>query len=514
MSNYFVHKRLYVKSLETNNINTAKRYAKMLLDKFNYIRHSISMKIEETLLKQLVFDFTNAKLEETEDDLYSISNPEDTTFALLIEDHIKNYQSAYENDTYSLVEPEAREILNSLKLDYDDEDFDKISVLLLRSHINNLKKISKKIDYDKYKEPRAEKIIVTAPPPKVQSKEVETKKYFLKDTHSKFVEHSENVNHWSIDTINKHISAVQLLVMYFDSKATMLEVKNETTTDNINIYNLDIREFSTLVSLLRKIPTKYRGKNIYNPLTLKEIVKFTEENLFSTRNANKYIDAINEFLRYCKKYSYTNQLIELDKLKLTKLEMINLKKETYSNEELGKIYNYALNSTNQESKYILLIAILQGFRISETTRLLKSDILVIDKLHCFQIDITDEKDTKNLNSIRIVPMHQHLIKQGFLEYVKNMKDSDEIFEITSENFSRNFTDINRENITTNPKRTLHRIRANFIDKLLQSDVRVEHIAALAGHSNEFKITLQDYGNKINAGLLNKAMKKVEYDFFM
>ena len=507
MSKYFIHKRLYVKSLETNNVNTAKRYVKILLNKFNYIRHSINMNIEESLLKKLVIDFTETKLEETENDLYSIRKPEDTTFALLIENTISSYQSAYETDKFDIVESEAKEILDTLKVDFDDEDFKKVSTLLLQSHINNLKIISKKIDTGIYRNPR----IVNS---KISEPSKSTKKYFLKDIHKKFVEHTKQTQSWKTDTLNKHKTTLQLLVLYFDNRATLTEVKNETTKDSINIYDLDIRDFSTLVSILRKIPAKYRGKNIYNPLTLKEIIKFTEEELFSTRNSNKYIDTINEFLRYAKKYGYTKQLIELDKLKLTNMERIKLKKETYSYKELAKIYNYALNSENQETKFILLIAILQGFRISETTRLLKSDVLKIHGIYCFRIDITDEKDTKNLNSIRTVPMHKHLIKCGFLDYINNMEDSDEIFKISNNSFVRFFSDENKKYITTNPKRTLHRIRANYIDILLQSDVRIEHIASLAGHSSEFKITAEDYANKINVKLLNQAMKKVKYNFFI
>jgi hypothetical protein len=90
------------------------------------------MNIEETVLKELVIDFTDTKLEETEDDLYSISNPEDTIFALLIEDTIKSFQSAYENDTFDMVETEAKEILDTLKVNYDDKDFEKISLWRIR----------------------------------------------------------------------------------------------------------------------------------------------------------------------------------------------------------------------------------------------------------------------------------------------------------------------------------------------------------------------------------------------
>ena len=51
MSKYFTNKKLYVKSLETKNLNIAKRYVRILSHKFDYIRHSISMNIEESLFK-------------------------------------------------------------------------------------------------------------------------------------------------------------------------------------------------------------------------------------------------------------------------------------------------------------------------------------------------------------------------------------------------------------------------------------------------------------------------------
>jgi len=235
------------------------------------------------------------------------------------------------------------------------------------------------------------------------------------------------------------------------------------------------------------------------------------KNLMSISTKKRYIQFTNKFF----KHLYNNDLIkisiEIEQYKEKLEDKIIKKKENYSIEELGKWYKWALSIDDLNLKWITLLAIFNGFGTSEMTRLEKHNILKVEGIWCVQIEFTETKKTKNLNRIRVIPLHIKLIELGFLDYIDSLNNGF-VFTIDNKQFSRKMTDINRNFVTTNPKRTFHRLRANFINMLVQSGERAEYVAAVVGQSQEFKITLEDYSDKINVKLLSKTLKKIDYKF--
>ena len=74
-----------------------------------------------------------------------------------------------------------------------------------------------------------------------------------------------------------------------------------------------------------------------------------------------------------------------------------------------------------------LIGLYSGMRLEEICQLYCEDIVEKNSIWCFDInqnpskDGTVDKQLKNLNAVRLVPIHDRLRELGFLEHVQKMK---------------------------------------------------------------------------------------------
>ena len=57
-----------------------------------------------------------------------------------------------------------------------------------------------------------------------------------------------------------------------------------------------------------------------------------------------------------------------------------------------------------------------GARVNEFSQLRKKDVQQVDGI--WTVRITPEAGTVKTNEARVVPLHEHLIQQGFLDMVK------------------------------------------------------------------------------------------------
>ncbi|AHJ12255.1 DUF6538 domain-containing protein [Sulfurospirillum multivorans] len=152
LKKFFQNKVLYIRTLSTKSKTLALKYAKILNQKFNAIKEVYFMSFDINLIHQLVEEFHNTLLEDTEKDLYSIKNPEDTLFALGLEDNIKQLQNEYEDGIYD--KNEIQTILNKISYKPNNDEINEIGKILLSSKINHLKTINNKIDNSYYNKPK------------------------------------------------------------------------------------------------------------------------------------------------------------------------------------------------------------------------------------------------------------------------------------------------------------------------------------------------------------------------
>ena len=137
---FFQNKKLYIRTLSTKSKTLALKYAKLLNNKFSAIKEVYSMSFDINLIYQLVEEFHNTQLELTENDLRNTPKPEDTLFAILLEDSIEQLQHNYQNNIFD--SEEIQIILNKLHYKPNNEEITQIGKILLDSKINHLKAIN------------------------------------------------------------------------------------------------------------------------------------------------------------------------------------------------------------------------------------------------------------------------------------------------------------------------------------------------------------------------------------
>lgn len=187
--------------------------------------------------------------------------------------------------------------------------------------------------------------------------------------------------------------------------------------------------------------------------------------------------------------------------------------EPFSQKELEAIFHDPLYVPFlDESDYYWLpwMGLHTGARIEELANLDLANIKEDEGIHYFDI-----RKGKNANSIRRVPIHENLIKAGFLDYVERQrsKNSTLLFPHLisgkngySKNMSRRFGQYLDKLGIKSPQKVFHSFRSTFITKMTEANVHPAMLMALVGHYDQAKVDLssphfQNYqGSKLLSAL--------------
>ena len=480
---FFQNKTLYIRTLSTKSKNLALKYAKLLNNKFNAIKEVYNMSFDINLICQLVEEFHNTQLELTEIDLRNTPKPEDTLFALMLEDNIEQLQHNYQNNIFDSEEIEI--ILNKLQYKPNNEEITQIGKILLDSKINHLKAINDNLNkglYNKARKVSFDNKITTIKENIQEVEEINT----IASTFDKYIQYQSKQDNWSNDTLQLNIRVFKLLNMYFKDKSL-----KDIRFDDL----IDFRD------TLLEVPLAYTTKNFFKDKDLEFIISNNDDfETLSNDTVNRYIIRTNQYLNYMYKLDY----ITKKDFKIPKLSSNSKKRENYTNEEIQKISTLMENDT-LENKFITRVATYQGMRLKEITQLKKEDIITINNISCISINTNEDKTTKTIKSIRTIPIHPKLIELGFLDFVKSKENN--LFNINNKDFSSYYRK-NYKNLI-NPSKTFYSLRHSFIDALKQSDQNIEHIQAFVGHSHNAKTTF-GYGSPLNTKLLKGLLEHINY----
>ncbi|WP_171391416.1 site-specific integrase, partial [Vibrio mediterranei] len=168
------------------------------------------------------------------------------------------------------------------------------------------------------------------------------------------------------------------------------------------------------------------------------------------------------------------------------------------------------------------LLLLSGARPSEICQLKLSDIQCQRGIHYFSINDSDEeKSVKNVHSLRQVPIHNTLIKLGFLDYVSSRKarGHTQLFSYVPAN---QFDDWSKSycskmgkyqtaiGMKAGQRPTAYGFRHTFIDELKQQGVPEHVTAQIVGHSNN-SMTYGRYGKRLSLSKLAKVVNKIHYN---
>ena len=344
----------------------------------------------------------------------------------------------------------------------------------------------------------------------------------LKSAFENYVSNTSISNNWSDSTFGLVRHVGKLMFMKFGDGLDIKKIKRD---DLLNFRNV-----------LLQLPTKLSQNSLYKDKNLDEIIALAKDRpKISKSTIKKYIVRVSEFFKYCYDSDYIDKNPAIDlQININQDDVTNKNPYEDSNvnallDIVSKIRSSGDTKSQRISKdelfFVTHIAAYSGMRLNEIIQLNTDDIVEKYNIVYFslntKIDVKTgkSKTLKTRNSVRIVPIHSKLSSIGLFEFIESKKKlakkcgkAVRLFNCDNKDFSEYFRKkINTQVIKDSDKtRTFHSFRHTFINKLIQSGQRVEHIAALVGHEQQYKITMNTYGEPVTPKILKDLVEEVNF----
>ncbi|ENO8810600.1 site-specific integrase [Photobacterium damselae] len=239
----------------------------------------------------------------------------------------------------------------------------------------------------------------------------------------------------------------------------------------------------------------------YKPLKGLNGFKLVETNLLlrkpypfiSDSTLEGYIHNFSSFLSWAKSHNHISDNVFYKLIKKKKFE--ERKRFPFNKTQLANIFSMEdyqkHNYLHPYYYWIPLILNLNGPRLNEVSQLYVEDIKSVDGIDCFHFHkMFDGQRIKNKSSIRVVPIHEDLIKKGFLTFVKSKKSGRLFPELPlvkgyySHNVSKWFSR-RRKKLGLGKGFDAHSFRHNFINELKHKGCPKEMIECIVGHTDNY-----------------------------
>ena len=438
---------------------------------------------------------------ELSDDLkFGYGNLNDPTFG----GQVKLYNAdEYEDKGIVLSNIEAKDLASNDTSDASDMTFNEAINFFQKLFSNRAKSLRCKLDSSTKNESKAD--LVT-----------------LKSAFENYVSNTSISNNWSDSTFGLVRHVGRLMSMKFGDELDIKKIKRD--------------ELLNFRNILLQLPTKLSQNSLYKDKSLDEIIALAKDKpKISKSTIKKYIVRVSEFFKYCYDSDYIDKNPAIDlQINLNQDDVTN--KNPYEDSDVNalldivsKIRSNGDTKSQRISKdelfFVTHIAAYSGMRLNEIIQLNTDDIVEKYNIVCFSLNTKVDvktgksKTLKTRNSVRIVPIHSKLNSIGLFEFIESKKKlakqcgkAARLFNCNNKDFSEYFRKkVNTQVIKDGDKtRTFHSFRHTFINKLIQSGQRVEHIAALVGHEQQYKITMNTYGEPVTPKILKDLVEEVNF----
>ncbi|EHY8549380.1 TPA: tyrosine-type recombinase/integrase [Vibrio parahaemolyticus] len=228
----------------------------------------------------------------------------------------------------------------------------------------------------------------------------------------------------------------------------------------------------------------------------------------SHKTLRDYFAAIKQFMNWC----VVQELIGSNPfahVKLpTKSTSSHSQRQRWGEKELTRLFSSrAFQEQDLSFQWASKIMVLHGCRPSEACQLRVADIHIDGSIPIISFtDSGEQQHLKNASSKRQVPIHQRLLKSGFLDYVKERQQHKKIqlFDFIPRgkdaDWSKDFRDTMGDVLTAcgfkaGSRPTAYSFRHTFVDELKQANVEEHIVAQIVGHKNA-SMTYGHYGKQL------------------
>ncbi|MDO6476390.1 site-specific integrase [Alteromonas sp. 1_MG-2023] len=308
----------------------------------------------------------------------------------------------------------------------------------------------------------------------------------------------------------------------------------KTHTTNLAIYKicieiigdiyadeLDYRHANIVVDTLQLLPPNRNKNKDFKDKSIDELLKMKSEDKYTpmkAQNVNKYLERLSEAFEWC----YRRKYIEENYFKGFKVKDKNQKikqselRDRFNDDEINTIISneiYTLNPARTFYYWLPLLGLYTGARLQEVSQLRLSDIRQNKRIWYFDINEINEnneqKQLKTINSRRKIPIHKDLIRLGFIEYYRHLKELYNNEQLTidlifpdlirgrdgwghnpAKWFSRHLTTLGIKK----KGKSFHSFRHTFADSLKQNLAPTNVVEELLGHSHN-SLSLDEYGKE-------------------
>ena len=288
---------------------------------------------------------------------------------------------------------------------------------------------------------------------------------------------------------------------YHDTHKLAISVLGDVAIDSLT--HEDGRNF---VEVLKKLPVN-RSKS-YSRLTIEQLLQLQHTQTLSHKTILKHTERVSALFNWAINQGYTSQNVFRGKLEpIRKTEVVD---KHFTDQELNLILGDALKSEslarNKPERYwVTLLSAYSGARLNEVCQLNVSDIQKTDGIWTLNLNAdSEDKSIKTEAGNRSVPLHPKILKLGFLNYVTQIKTSNQqkLFPNLKKMMSTSYgTMISRwfarylKKLGIKKKgKNFHSFRHPVVNKLTSKKVYEPFIKELIGHSHG-SITMDVYGGK-------------------
>ena len=201
-------------------------------------------------------------------------------------------------------------------------------------------------------------------------------------------------------------------------------------------------------------------------------------------------------------------------------------RRVFSNDDLTKLFNSSEFGGAKQSAYqywMPLIALFSGARLNEIAQLEIVDFKVVDGIDVMSVNNDgDNKRIKSHAGIRLIPLHEELIRLGILDYVSDLaqKGHPRLFPELSKQrdgygaaASKWFARYRKRCGITEQGKVFHSFRHTVANQLKQSGTSIEKVAAIMGHVDESE-TFGRYGKTYHPSVLAVVINTLSYPVFI
>ncbi|MBR1399365.1 MAG: site-specific integrase [Alphaproteobacteria bacterium] len=292
------------------------------------------------------------------------------------------------------------------------------------------------------------------------------------------------------------------------------------------VESLNVHDCEFISSKIYFLPKNYLKQKLPKDKKLRDyLLPYASEKTIATSTAKKYLNVFKEFLAFCQRKGYVNQVLNVQ------IEVPSRNNgasyDRFSKKELIKIFdadNYFLYSNKKFlfRFYVMLLGLYSGARLNELCQIYCDDVKKQGNI--YYIDINDSRSDqhlKNKSSNRLIPVHPKLVEMGFIDYIKKVREqnNERVFYQFTYSGRNHYTDkmskwfgryLDYLGIESR-KKVFHSFRHTVKPELRDAGVKQEYQNMICGWEGR-DTGERFYGRSVNLKILYREICKLQYPY--